>query len=190
MKKVLFATAILFLATLPAFGQSTTTTPTTADLGFSSASITASALVIHGNGATVPVSDLSEALAITNTASGTGNLSFRMDELLTSSNNNFTAYQAGLKYFIPPIKALSSTNLAPLQLYVSGEGGITRTTLTGATNPTNSPSARALFGLNWNPTTTGSASFNIAEIGYLYAPNLVQGHNHFFTLSAGVKLSF
>lgn len=194
MKKV-FAVLALLLCAFAVQAQTTPTQPTLQDLGFSTFSVTASALAIHGSGQTVAVSDLGQSLAFT------ANSSIRLDEILSSSDTNFSAYLAGAKYFLPAFKPLANTTLAPLQLYVSAEGGVTRVTPIGTGNPVNKPSARAMFGANWNPKVTGAASFNIFEVGYAYMPGLVAStpnengvgvcaHNHFLTFSAGVKVSF
>jgi len=188
---LLIAILAILMTEVRAFGQTAPSQPSLADLGFSNASLSFGAMAIHGNGQTLPVSDLSQTFTIVKGAATSGNFSLRLDEFLASSDANFSSYMAGGKYFLPTPKFLQNTNLSPLQLYVSGEGGVTRVTPASATgSPVNKAAGRALFGANWNPTSTGAVSFNIGEVGYAYLPGLVAGHNSFVTVSASVKLNF
>lgn len=175
--------AFAVLAACFACSAQTTTPPDVSQLGFSSFSVTSSALAVHGNGTTIALADMGEAAAVTT------HLSIRLDELMAASQVNFSGYYGGAKYTFPTPAFLTNTNLAPLQFQASIEGGVTRSTNSLGT-PINKPSGRALFDANWNPTATGAVSFNIFEVGYGYIPQLVSGHNHFMTASLGVKISF
>lgn len=182
MKRIALVCALMLAAVAPAFGQATSPSqPTLQDLGFSSFSVTASAVAIHGASQTVAATDLGQALAVT------PNFSLRADEILSPTNAGFTSYLGGFKYFLPNFKPLANTNLAPLQFYVTGDAGISRVTPTGATAPVNHLAALVGGGANWNPKATGSVSFNLFEVRYARLPGF---QNNAMLVSSGVKVSW
>jgi hypothetical protein len=168
---------------VPAHAQ-TTTEPT----GYSTFSVTASAMALNGQGQTTAVTDVGEAFAITK------NFSVRADQIVAPSSN-LTAYLGGVKYFLPMTAALSKTNLNAntFQFYVTGGAGVNRYTPQAASGSTATPTVQQHFaavaggGVNYDPTSTGNFSVNVIEVRWGHFPGF---NNSTVLVSSGIKLSW